>query len=141
MISLFLIVISLFVLINSQCAIDSECAEPGGCVISKCIEPDCILELDGESECSPWHECETGFKCNTYDCKCYKVTPQHCTDFMNDYLSVNNNFVDRDLSFKMEIFVLLREYELECKNSEGEFMSVNEFMFLPTRLSGNIENE
>ncbi len=48
----------------------------------------------------------------------------HCSESINDFL----NDYGIDIIFKPEHYQLIQEYAYECDNTEGDFMSVDEFI-------------
>ncbi len=118
------------------CISDDDCSafwDP--CLVSECIEPECHFVFNGNSTCSSIDKCEPGFFCST-NCKCEEtiehlilITKQradYCDKLIKDYLIPKNE----DASLRDEMSSLLTRYYHECENSEGEFMSVKEFILL-----------
>jgi len=151
----FLFVFFLFSL-ASGCVMDAECGvfNDDICENVKCLthdpgcyedDPDCekyehpICAIVAVGECSRSYGCGPGFFCNS-DCKCEKEPvskerKEYCHKLIGNFLEPHGSFEGRDVSYKMDIIILLREYELNCGLSEGEFMTVDDFI-----LNQNIEN-
>jgi hypothetical protein len=112
---------------------DPECDETG----DTCIFKHSVCILDPIGTCSSFRKCESGFSCNSY-CECEKELiskerREYCHMLIGNFLEPSDSFKDQDISFKMEMFILLKEYEINCRSSEGEFMSVVDFFSLQNK--------